>query len=71
MDTKERDRLNGGIVTRNAEQRQNEHREETENENGNCDGEVRRGRSGGSAKQQQCNTEQCDKDARDPEFPHD
>jgi cyanophycinase len=71
MDSKQRNRLNGGIAIGNAEQRWPEYRQETENEGGECKVKVRRGRADGSARQQQSNADQYDDCTRDPEFPHD
>jgi hypothetical protein len=70
MNSKERNWLNGGTITGNAQQRQAEHYQETKNESRDCQVEVRRGRPDGSAQQQQCNAKHCDQSARDPDFPH-
>ena len=70
MNRKERNQLNGGAVTGNAQQRQAEDCQETKNENRDCQVDVRRGRPDGSEQQKQRNAKSCDQSARNPDFPH-
>ena len=70
MDGKERNRLNGRIHIGEAPPREPEDRHEAENENRDCEIEVRCGRANGSAQQQHCDADPSDEYARRPEFPH-